>query len=109
MEANQDPFFASAERTKRTFSTSAGPCELPILYTDASLLTLVYSVDPAVAAAHVDLQAFEPWDLFGRAWAVLCAFEYRTTSIGPYGERGGVSNLRRSPESWRLAARGHLS
>lgn len=69
-------------------STSAGPCDLPILYSDASLLTLLYAVHPDRARAQVDGRAFEPWVLFGKAWLALCAFEYRETTIGPYGELG---------------------
>ena len=106
MEPTNDPFFAPALRARRSHPTSAGACELPILYTDASLLTLVYPIDPGVAAAHVDGRAFEPWALFGRAWAVLCAFEYRETSIGPYGELGvGVLVKRKgaSPSALRFA------
>jgi hypothetical protein len=62
--------------------------ELPIRYLDGGLLFLGWSVDPARAKSVVDDRAFEPWLLAGRAWAVLCAFEYRETTIGPYGELG---------------------
>ena len=46
------PFFANVVQTEE--STSEGPCMLPILYSGASLLTLVYSVDPTAAQALVD-------------------------------------------------------
>jgi hypothetical protein len=81
----QVPFFSRVSR--RTVQTSAGPCEMPILYSDASLLTLLYRVDAAKARALVD-PAFEPWLVLGKATAVVCAFEYRTTTIDPYGELG---------------------
>jgi hypothetical protein len=81
-----DRFF-SAVRTKAV-ATSAGPCELPILYTDASMLTLFYRVDPVVAAGLSADAPFEPWTILGNAVAVVCAFEYRATTIGPYGELG---------------------
>jgi hypothetical protein len=103
METKADPFFANIPT--RTLSTSAGPCELPILYTDASLLTLVYAVDPAAARGQVDTRAFEPWVIGGRAWAMLCAFEYRETTIGPYAELGVgvlVKRLGTSPSVFGL-------
>src|SRR3954471_21609614 len=71
----------------KTFSTTGGDCELPIRYEDGGLLTLGWGVDPALARPLVH-DAFEPWVIAGRAWALVCAFEYRTTSIGPYGELG---------------------
>jgi hypothetical protein len=86
MQSPKDPFFDHVSSSAA--STSAGPCELPILYREASLLTLVYSVDPAAAAAEVDARAFEPWIIAGRAWGMICVFEYRETTIGPYGELG---------------------
>ncbi len=82
------PFFAAASANRRAVTTSAGPCDLPILYADASLLTLVYAVRPELARAHVDQAGLEPLVAFGKAWMVLCAFEYRATTIGPYGELG---------------------
>jgi hypothetical protein len=80
-----DPFFAAAR--PQTVSTSAGPCPLPILYSDGSVLTLVYSVDPGLARPFVGA-GFEPLVVFGRAWVAFSAFEYRETTIGPYGEVG---------------------
>jgi hypothetical protein len=82
---SRDPFFARVAR--RPVSTSAGPCDLPILYSDASLLGLVYRVDAGRARDLVD-PAFEPWIVFGKALAMVCAFDYRETTIGPYGELG---------------------
>jgi hypothetical protein len=80
------PFFANV--VQRPMTTSAGPCDLPILYSDASLLTLVYGIAPDLARTQVDSRGFEPIVLFGKAWVALCAFEYRKTTIGPYGELG---------------------
>jgi Acetoacetate decarboxylase (ADC) len=96
------PFFASARR--KPVATSAGPCELPILYADASLLTLVYSVAPELARAHVDPRGFEPWVVFGKAWMALCAFEYRETTIGPYRELGLGLLVKRAGTSPSLVA-----
>jgi hypothetical protein len=79
-------FFAHVQSAP--LATSAGPCDLPILYSDASLLTLVYSVAPELARAQLDARGFEPWVIFGKAWMAVCAFEYRETTIGPYGELG---------------------
>ena len=67
--------------------TSAGPCDLPIAYEDASMLTAIWRVDGALARPLVPIQ-FEPWLVLGKALAMLCIFEYRRTSIGPYGEIG---------------------
>jgi hypothetical protein len=67
--------------------TSAGDVDLPILYRDGSLLTLLYRVDAAAARALVP-DAFEPMIVFGKALVVVAAFEYRETTIGPYGELG---------------------
>jgi hypothetical protein len=81
----RDPFFARVAR--RPVGTSLGTCDLPILYSDASLLGLLYRVDPNAARPLID-PAFEPWIVFGKALAMVCAFEYRDTTIGPYGELG---------------------
>lgn len=81
-----DAFFQSVRQ--QTYQTEAGPCELPILYWGASLLGLSYRVDPAKAAALLPDAPFEPMVVFGKAVAMLCLFEYRDTSIGPYNEIG---------------------
>jgi hypothetical protein len=67
--------------------TSAGEIDLPIQYRDGSLLLLMYRVD-AARAASVLPDALEPMLVFGKAVVVVAAFEYRDTSIGPYGELG---------------------
>lgn len=92
-----------------TSQTSAGPCELPILYKDASLLTLSYRIDPARARAAVG-PGLTPWVIFGKALALVCIFEYRDTSIGPYGEIGvGLLAHRTSSKPSLLQAMRDLS
>ncbi|MBK8942460.1 MAG: acetoacetate decarboxylase family protein [Polyangiaceae bacterium] len=80
-----DDFFS--EIKQETVSTSAGPRELPILYRDGSVVGLMYRVAPELVAPlipHPD--HFEPFTLLGKAIVQLVVFEYRDTSIGPYGE-----------------------
>lgn len=72
---------------RETVETSRGPCDLPIHYEDASLLTAMWRVDDAVARPLLPPE-LEPWLILGKALAMLCIFEYRRTSIGPYGEIG---------------------
>jgi hypothetical protein len=89
----------------RSMNTAAGPYELPILYKDASLLTIVVPVDATRASACLP-PAFEPWVVLGKAIAVLCAFEYRDTTIGPYSELGVGVLVRRAgrfPSFFRFA------
>lgn len=78
-------FFAGIEQ--HPVETSAGPCDLPILYRDASLLGLFYRVPPDTAAALLPA-ALEPMVILGKALAFLCAFEYRETTVGVYNEIG---------------------
>jgi hypothetical protein len=106
MSAPTDPFFAGLQR--KTQATSAGPCDLPILYSDASLLGLLYRVEPAKAAPLIDVN-FEPWVVLGKAIAMLCFFDYRATTIGPYGEVGlGVLVRRRGSSPSLTRALGDL-
>jgi hypothetical protein len=72
---------------QKRVQTSAGGCDLPILYRDASLLSLSYRIDPAKARSSLPA-GLEPWVIFGKALALVCMFEYRDTTIGPYGEVG---------------------
>ncbi len=69
-------------------ATSLGPCNLPIHYHDGSLVALFWRVDRGVAAATLQDTPFEPMTFFGQALALLVAFEYRDTTIGPYNEVG---------------------
>lgn len=84
--ARRNPAFFD-NHARETVPTSRGSCELPILYEDASLLTAIWRVDAARARPLVPID-FEPWLVLGKALAMLCLFEYRQTSIGPYGEIG---------------------
>ena len=98
-----DAFFSAVGRS--AVQTSAGPCDLPIFYKDTSFLTLIYRVDPAAAAPLVD-PAFEPWVVLGKGLVLLCLFDYRTTTIGPYGEIGLGALVKRratSPSLLRAA------
>lgn len=82
----QDPDFFD-RHLRETVATSCGPCELPIFYQEASLLAAIWRVDGKRAQPLVPVD-FEPWLVLGKALAMLCIFEYRQTSIGPYGEIG---------------------
>ena len=82
----QDPDFFD-RHLRETVATSRGPCKLPIFYEDASLLVAIWRVDGKRAQPLVPVD-FEPWLVLGKALAMLCIFEYRQTSIGPYGEIG---------------------
>lgn len=84
--ARRNPAFFD-NHARETVATSRGSCELPIFYQDASLLTAIWRVDAARARPLVPVD-FEPWLVMGKALAMLCLFEYRQTSIGPYGEIG---------------------
>jgi hypothetical protein len=80
-----DGFFEGIEQAP--VQTSVGPCDLPILYREGSTLGLIYRVDPERALACMPADApFEPFLMFGKALIQLVAFEYRDTTIGPYGE-----------------------
>lgn len=84
-------------------TTSAGPCELPILYRDASLIGVFYRVDPAAATAVLGDLPLEPMTLFGKAIVFIAGFEYRETTIGPYGELAVAIQVRRKgtrPSWW---------
>ena len=85
MTPPNDPFFAPVSRTPR--NTRAGVCDVPILYWDAGMVGLLYRVAPERTRGLVS-EDFEPWVVFGKAIAMFCFFEYRQTSIGPYGEVG---------------------
>lgn len=80
-----DPFFASIRQ--QPVVTGAGPCDLPILYWGASMAMVIYRVDPEITRPFID-GPFEPWPVLGKALVMLCLFEYRDTTIGPYGEVG---------------------
>lgn len=88
-----DTFFAVEQRAHPTRS---GPCELPILYRDASLLGMFFHVDLERARGLFEGTCIEPWPVLGRAVATICAWEYRDSSVGSYGEVGlGIQCRRR--------------
>lgn len=97
-----DDFFASVEQ--KPVSTSAGGCDLPILYRDGSVIGLMYRVAPErVAPLIPDADRFEPFTLMGKAIVQLVIFEYRDTSIGPYNELALAVEIKRkgsSPSTW---------
>ena len=72
--------------------------QLPITYEDGSLLTLMYRIDPSVAAAVVP-PAFEPMTVLGKALVIVAAFDYRQSTIGPYGELGVGVQVKRKGSS----------
>lgn len=80
--------------------------ELPIRYTDGSVLTLYYRVDSHRAASVIPTDDFEPMQVFGKALIIVACFDYRQSTLGGYGELGvGVQVKRRgtSPSLLRWA------
>jgi hypothetical protein len=67
--------------------TSAGTCSLPIVYHAGSLLGLGYLVDRQRAERTLE-GCLEPQTVLGKAFVLVCCFEYRETTIGPYNELG---------------------
>ena len=49
---------------------------------------MFYRVDPKLARGVLNDPRVEPFVLFGKAVVLVASFEYRDTSIGPYGEFG---------------------
>lgn len=90
-------FFADIEQ--HDAPTSKGPCAMPILYRDASLLGAFFRVDPAAAGAALAGTAFEPYVLFGKAVVLLACFEYRDTTVGTYNEVGLAIQAKRRGSS----------
>lgn len=97
-----EDFFAGVEQ--KAVATSAGPCDLPILYRDGSVIGLMYRVPKErVEPLIPDRDRFEPFTLLGKAIVQLVAFEYRDTSIGPYGEIALAVEIKKrgtSPSTW---------
>lgn len=82
-----DAFLDACDRAAH--DTSAGPCELPILYRDASQFGVFFAVDLERAREVVGRdRAIEPWPVLGRAFAAIYAWEYRDSTVGAYGEVG---------------------
>jgi hypothetical protein len=95
-------FFDGIEQSP--VSTSAGSCDLPILYRDGAVLGLMYRVAPELVEPLIpDRDTFEPFTLMGKAIVQLVVFEYRDTSIGPYNEVALAVEIQRrgsSPSTW---------
>jgi len=86
--------FAGIEQSD--VETSAGVCQLPLLYTDASVLGLVYRVEVKRAAVSLGEDTpFEVFPLMGKALVQLAVFEYRDSTIGPYNELALALTVRR--------------
>eukprot|EP00966_Prymnesium_polylepis_P062050 1439864-Prymnesium_polylepis.2 len=86
--ARRARFFSLPPAAIEVVRTSQGAVDLPIRYHDGSLLGAFWLVDVEKAAAVLP-KSLEPLVLPGLgAVAGLFLFEYRNTSIGPYGELG---------------------
>jgi len=97
-----DDFFSGV--TQQPVQTSAGECQLPILYRDGSVVGLMYRVAPEIVAPCIPNPGeFEPFTLMGKAIVQLVVFEYRDTTIGPYNEVALAVEIKRrgsSPSTW---------
>lgn len=82
---------------REAHATSSGPCELPILYRDASQFGVFFSVDLERARDVLGRgKSVEPWPVAGRAVAAIYVWQYRDSTVGAYGEVGlGVQCRRR--------------
>lgn len=74
--------------TQSPRSTSAGNCDLPILYRDGAQLGVFYASSLDAARAVLADTSLEPWPLFGRAITTIQAWSYRDSTVGAYGEVG---------------------
>ena len=87
-------FFSTVAQTPA--KTSAGPCDLPIFYRDASQLGVFFRIELARAQALLEGTSLEPWPLLGKAVGAIYAWEYRDSSVGVYNEVGlGIQARRR--------------
>ncbi len=76
--------------------TPAGPCDLPILYRDASQFGVFFRIELARARALLAGTTVEPWPVLGAAVGALYVWEYRDSTVGSYGEVGlGIQARRR--------------
>ena len=95
--ARRARFFAQAPpQRNETFTTSAGPVELPVRYSDGSLMGAFWLVEETRAAELLP-DNLEPLLLPGRnAAAGLFMMDYRNSTLGPYGEVGiGIQAVRK--------------
>ncbi len=81
--ASQDNFSTS----KIMMDTSEGPVEIPSFYNDGSTVTAFFWCDYETVVSKLEGTGLVPAKGFnGKAIVVLCFFEYRDSSFGPYNE-----------------------
>jgi hypothetical protein len=87
---------------RRRVETTAGFCDLPISYEAGSMVALVYRIGVQEASRMLANVGLVPMVLGNHALAVVCIFDYRETSIGPYRELGIGIQARRlgSKPTW---------
>lgn len=86
--------FEGIEQTQ--VETSAGPCAMPIMYTDAAVIGLMYRCDVKLAAECLGVDSpFEIFPMMGKAVVQLAFFEYTASTIGRYNEAALCVNVRR--------------
>jgi hypothetical protein len=111
-EAMKDASMSTSFETQAV-DCSAGQINLPLDYEDGSLLGMIYAVDVLRASELLPTGLLKPVTLFGRALALVIAFDYRRSSLGPYREFGiGVLAQSRAAQSsalWALTQPHHLS
>ncbi len=73
---------------QREVPTSAGPCPLPILYHDVSVLQGFFPVNRDAAERKLEGTGLRPVTVGRKAMAGLALYEYRKTSVGAYNEVG---------------------
>jgi hypothetical protein len=104
IDFENDSFFKLIKQKPR--ETSVGPCDLPILYNDASFVGVIYRVDPKKVAELLGASSpFEPLLVFGKALCSVSAFEYRESTVGAYNEIALVIQVKRkgtTPSLFRL-------
>lgn len=79
-------FFDGVEQVAHP--TSAGPCDLPILYREGSMTSVLFRVHPDRAAAALAPHNLDPMVIASKTLAVLAVFEYRDSTVGVYNELG---------------------
>ena len=104
IDFENDSFFKLMKQKPR--ETSVGPCDLPILYNDASFVGVIYRVDPKKVAELLGASSpFEPLLVFGKALCSVSAFEYRESTVGAYNEIALVIQVKRkgtTPSLFRM-------
>src|SRR5262245_12409913 len=98
-----DAFFDAVQQSPAR--TSAGTCDLPILYRDASQFGVFFRIELERARALLAGTTIEPWPVLGAALGAIYVWEYRDSTVGSYNEVGlGIQARRRgtSPSLVRL-------